>query len=75
MSLLLELTQILVLERTGLRVEMLVDLAAMRYTPHHPWAAEAMRAGGDGVMRIPDKSLDLHINLPTPSHALVSSER
>lgn len=48
-------------------VQQIVDLAHMRYTPHHPWAADALRPGPDGALVIPDNSLDLHIHLPTSS--------
>lgn len=51
------------------RVQLAVDLIDMRYTPHHPWAADALRPALDGSGRlvIPHRTLDLHIHLPTTS--------
>lgn len=39
-------------------VELAVDLARMRYTTHHPWAADALRPDGSsgGALAIPEKS-------------------
>lgn len=49
-----------------LSVKMMVDLQSMRYTDHHPYAA-------DGAS--PPKSLDLHIHAPTTSYVEVLDAR
>lgn len=54
-------------------VEQIVDLDHMCYTMHHPWAAEALRPGPDGVPTIPANSLHLHIHLPMVSSVQVGA--
>ena len=50
----------------GGRVGLVVDLSSMSYTLQHPWALDCMRPAPGGGMYIPQKSLDVHINISTP---------